>query len=127
LGGKERGMSEKPPEKLLKITLHIGDYLAETNTLGTTEHGANFLLLCAFYRSCKPLPLALNELCRIARAETKADRAAVTRVLEKFWTKQEDGYTHTIAQADIRATLAFHAKQKINGDQGGRPRKPKPK
>lgn len=101
-----------------------GDYAKKTARLSLAEHGAYTLLLDEIYSTEEPLPADTDELCRICRALTKDERAAVIKVADKFFPVGSDGLRHNeradeeIAQARPKIEAA-----KANGKKGGRPKK----
>jgi uncharacterized protein YdaU (DUF1376 family) len=71
---------------------HIGDYLRDTVHLTMIEDGAYRRMLDLYYASEKPLPLDLNWLCRLMRAERDEERTAVEFVLQHYFQKTVDGW-----------------------------------
>lgn len=67
---------------------HLGDYAKDTGHLSLLEHGVYTLLLDAYYATERPIPA--DKAHRIAKANTKAERAAADSVLAYFF-KLEDG------------------------------------
>ena len=67
------------------------------------EHGAYTLMLDAHYASGNPLPLDIDRLHRLLVATTRAEQAAVTMVLDEFWTKTEAGWTNRRAGKELEA------------------------
>ena len=81
----------------------IGDYQGKTAGLVAVEHGVYSLLLDAFYATEQPLPLDDGELCVIARAFDDVSRAAVQKVLERYWRKTPEGWVNARAEKEISA------------------------
>lgn len=81
--------------------LHVGDYYASTLELSADEHGAYLMLLMAYYRSERPLPLSMKEIYRIARSTTDDHRAAVDYVLGRYFEKRADGYYNERCEYEI--------------------------
>ena len=97
---------------------YVGDYLRDTARLSMLEHGAYSLLLGHYYAEELPIPPDMTEVYTMVRAMTPADRKAVDKVLERYFTKQPDGYHN--ARADKEIAVSKQARD--NGKRGGRPR-----
>lgn len=80
---------------------HLGDYARDTGHLSLLEHGVYTLLLDAYYSREKPLPADPRECCKLARAVSKADKAAVAYILREFFTESPEGYRQARADAEI--------------------------
>ena len=80
---------------------HIGDYAADTAHLSWDEDMAYTRLIRAYYKTEKPIPLDLNEACRLARATTKGQREAVEKVLAEFFLESTDGRRQKRCDAEI--------------------------
>lgn len=101
-----------------------GDYAKKTARLTLAEHGAYALLLDELYSSEEPLPADTEELCRICRAISKAERDAVIRVAEKFFPVGDDGLRRNDrAEEEIAKARPKIDAAKANGKKGGRPKK----
>lgn len=101
-----------------------GDYAKKTARLTLAEHGAYALLLDELYSSEEPLPADTDELCRICRAISKAEREAVIRVVEKFFPQGPDGFRRNErAEEEITKARPKIDAAKANGKKGGRPKK----
>ena len=100
---------------------HIGDYLRDTAHLTLVEHGAYRRMLDLYYASEKALPLDSVWLCRLVRADTDEERAAVAFVLKHFFEKFEDGWRNKRADAEIKSSYARAKAARLNGKKGGRP------
>lgn len=83
------------------IEWHIGDYLRDTAHLSMLEDAAYRRLLDRYYTSEQPLPADVRACCKLARASTAAERAAVAAVLREFFILGPDGYRQTRADAEI--------------------------
>ena len=90
----------------------IGDYHGKTAGLVAVEHGVYSLLLDAFYATEKPLPLDDDELCVIARAFDDVSRAAVRKVLDRYWRETPDGWVNSRALEEIVKAKELQAAQK---------------
>ena len=99
----------------------IGDYARDTSRLSIAEHGAYCLMLDEFYSSEEPLPKDRDELYIIMRAIKPQDRAAVDKVLDKYWVLEDDGYINNKALKVMRNAQEYStaqaAKAKIKWDK----------
>lgn len=96
---------------------YVGDYLRDTARLSVLEHGAYSLLLDHYYAEELPIPLSMTEVYTMVRAMTSEDRAAVNKVLSRYFTKKSDGYHNARADHEIEVSR----KARDNGAKGGRP------
>jgi len=80
---------------------HLGDYAKDASHLSLIEDGAYRRLLDAYYIREQPLPGDLKLCCKLARANTKAERDAVKYVLGEFFDLRDDGYHQNRADAEI--------------------------
>lgn len=102
---------------------HIGDYLLDTAHLTFIEDAAYRRLLDRYYTQEAPLVNDPAVLCRIVRAITPEEKAAVQAVLSEFFTLTEDGWSHKRCNAEIAAYQAKAQANRENGSKGGRPKK----
>lgn len=109
---------------------HIGDYDADTAHLSWVEDMAYTRLLRLYYRKELPIPCDLAEACRLVRAQTRDQRAAVSSVLKEFFSLQEDGWHQKRCDADVDRYQKKVEHNREAGKKGGRPPKcktqPKP-
>lgn len=103
---------------------HIGDYAKKTSSLSLIEHGAYLLMMQAFYGSEEPLPPEKQELYRVAKAHTKMEKAAVDKVVAKFWKQTPAGLVNGRAIEEMKAASELAEVARRNGAKGGRPKKP---
>lgn len=82
---------------------HIGDYASATRHLSWDEDCAYRRLLDVYYTTEKPLPLDAKQVCRLAVARTKSQRAAVLVVLHEFFEQTDAGWVCARAEAEIEA------------------------
>ncbi|HZR03669.1 MAG TPA: YdaU family protein [Burkholderiales bacterium] len=82
---------------------YLGDYDGATAHLSWDEDMAYTRLLRAYYRREAPIPDA--EKYRLARASTKAQRAAVDSVLGEFFQRDGDVWRNKRADEEIAAYL----------------------
>jgi uncharacterized protein YdaU (DUF1376 family) len=83
---------------------HLGDYDGATVHLSWDEDMAYTRLLRAYYRREKPIPD--GEKYRLARAVSRAHRAAVDIVLAEFFDLRDDGWHNKRADEEIAAYQA---------------------
>ena len=102
---------------------HIGDYAAATEHLSWDEDQAYTRLLRVYYRDERPIPAEVAKACRLVRATTAAQRAAVETVLGEFFVLQDDGWHNKRADAEIVSAQDRAAFNREVGKKGGRPSK----
>lgn len=85
---------------------HLGDYAKDTAHLSMIEHGAYRILLDAYYTREVPLPTDRRACYKLARAQSKDERAAVDYVLEEFFFEQGDGFHNERCDAEIAGYYA---------------------
>jgi uncharacterized protein YdaU (DUF1376 family) len=83
------------------VERHFGDWARDTAHLSMLEDGAYNRLCDLYYTREEPLPIDLDACCRLARATSKNERAAVSSVLREFFTKTDDGWRHKRCDAEI--------------------------
>jgi uncharacterized protein YdaU (DUF1376 family) len=95
---------------------NIKDYSFATMHFDYVHHGAYLKLISLYYESEKPLPLDVNEIILITQARKEEEVNAVKYILEKFFTKTEDGYIQKRCDAEIQAfkNKSDKAKKAIN-------------
>lgn len=82
---------------------NIGDWLPATLDMSAIEEGIYCRLLTWYYSHEQPLPLTWRELNKIARCTCPAERAAVQRVVSRFFSITEDGWRHEKAESVLNA------------------------
>ena len=87
---------------------HLGDYARDAGHLTLAEHGAYTLLLDRYYATERPI--GREEAFRICRAASKADKAAVSRVLSEFFRWTDEGYRNKRADDEIARAQAKSGK-----------------
>lgn len=102
---------------------YMGDYLRDTLGLSMPEDGAYNRLIDFYYSTEQPLPLAKDELYRIARATGKKDQEAIDLVIKRFFQATPDGYRHKRIDVEIEKSKEKAKANQANGQKGGRPRK----
>ena len=78
---------------------HLGDYARDAGHLTLAEHGAYTLLLDRYYATERPI--GREEAFRICHANSRADREAVTRILQEFFRWTDEGYRNKRADEEI--------------------------
>lgn len=73
---------------------HLGDWAKDTSHLTMLEEGAYRRLVDVYYIKEKPLPKAIRDIYKLARAAARAERQAVDAVLREFFQEREDGWHH---------------------------------
>lgn len=102
-----------------------GDITIKTGDLSLTEFGAYDRLLDHYY--AKEKAIEPDRVYTVARCQTAADRRAVDRVLNEFWTRTESGWVQQRADEMIADALPRIEAAKANGKLGGRPKGSKKK
>lgn len=97
---------------------YVGDYLRDTARLSVLEHGAYGLLLDYYYAEETPIPLDLDEVCRMVRAMRQDERKAVEKILAIYFKQEADGYHQKRVDEEIHVST----KARENGGKGGRPK-----
>jgi uncharacterized protein YdaU (DUF1376 family) len=80
---------------------HLGDYDSATSHLTWDEDMAYTRLMRVYYRDEKPLPVNLPKVCRLVRAQTRVQKAAVAMVLDEFFVKADDGWRNKRCDQEI--------------------------
>lgn len=108
------------------VELYPGDYMRDTADLSLVEHGAYLLLLLHYYSTETAIPSDNPTLFRIARAMSDDEKAAVSKVAERFFpVMSSDGLRHNVrADEEIAKARARIDSARENGKRGGRPKKP---
>ena len=102
---------------------NIGDYAAATAHLSFLEDCAYRRLIDLYYSKEQPIPADTAKACRLVRATSKDERAAVQTVLAEFFTETPGGWTHGRCDADIDAYQQKAESNRVAGKKGGRPKK----
>lgn len=103
---------------------HIGDYAKKTGQLTLMEHGAYLLMLHAYYGTERPLPTG-DVLYRVVRAFTKAEKAAVDKVVAMFWKQTPNGgLVNGRAFTELEEAIDLRDVARANGSKGGRKKNP---
>jgi uncharacterized protein YdaU (DUF1376 family) len=89
---------------------HIGDYISATAHLSWAEDCAYRRLLDAYYTREAPLPADVAACCRLVRAASKDERAAVGAVLREFFQPGPNGWSHRRCDAEIERASSKRTK-----------------
>jgi uncharacterized protein YdaU (DUF1376 family) len=73
---------------------HLGDWAKDTVHLTMLEEGAYRRLVDVYYVKEKPLPKAIRDIYKLARAGARPEREAVDAVLREFFQERDDGWHH---------------------------------
>jgi uncharacterized protein YdaU (DUF1376 family) len=87
-----------------------GDYQRDTRGLSLAEHGAYNQLLDSYY-SEEELPADLPTLYRIAGAMDDLERAAVDKVVKKYFTAQGERLVQERVERELAARREFKANE----------------
>ena len=104
----------------------MGDYLTGTVHLSWLEDCAYRRLMDVYYSRELPIPADISKACRLVRAVSKDERAAVQVVLEEFFCLTDEGWSHSRCDAEIEKGRVLKDRAKSNGMKGGRKPKQNP-
>lgn len=93
---------------------HIGDHSRDTAHLSLIEEGVYRRMLDLYYANELPLQSDLTALCRVLRARTEDERAAVQTVLAEFFTAFPEGYRHKRCDEELAKLLEKSAKARAS-------------
>lgn len=96
---------------------HLGDYAKDTRTLSTYEHGVYNLLLDLYYT--EEAAISSADALAVCRPENAKERAAVSRVLSRFFVQEGDLWRNHRADEEIAKYQAKSDKNKAIGHLGG--------
>lgn len=99
---------------------HLGDYARDAGHLSMLEHGAYTLLLDRYYSTEQPIPA--DQVYRVARAHSAAEKKAVDSVLHEFFVLDNGVWTKGRVQEEIVKAQAKIEAARTNGVKGGRPK-----
>lgn len=105
---------------------HIGDYLSATAHLSWTEDCAYRRLLDAYYTREAALPADVAACCRLVRALSKDERAAVDVVLREFFALTDEGWRHGRCDEEIGKATAKRAKAAESANKRWQPKSASP-
>lgn len=85
----------------IKIQLHIGDYIRDTEDLSLLQHGVYLRLMMVYYSTGKPLPNDMTRLCRRIHATSVEERSAVEHCLGEFFKLEGPGWMHKRIEMEL--------------------------
>jgi uncharacterized protein YdaU (DUF1376 family) len=88
------------------------DYVADTGHLTLAQHGAYLLLMAHYYITGRPIPVNAEQVHRICRCTTDADRHAAEQVLREFFSLEGDLYRHSRVDAELAKAVDISAKRR---------------
>lgn len=98
---------------------HLGDYIKATAHLSNEEDLAYRRLLDMYYDTEQKIPTDIPWVSRRLRVSEKV----IENVLNDFFVSTPEGWLNHRAEQEIRDFHGFLHKQRLNGKQGGRPKK----
>src|SRR4051812_28230590 len=101
-------------KKDLWMPLYVGEYLADTGHLTTTQHGAYLLLLMHYWRK-RELPSDDKQLAAIAKLPLRI-WLDIKETLQAFFY---DGWRHKRVEAEFQRRLEVSEKRAAAGSKGG--------
>lgn len=101
---------------------NIADYIKDAWHLNAIEHGIYRLLIDWYYLEEKQIPAETQVVMRRLRLGLEDERFLVN-VLRDFFILTENGYYHTRIELELERYKTQFAKNRVNGKQGGRPKK----
>lgn len=108
-----------------RFTKDLGDFITACAHLSLLEEGVYNRLLDIVYSSEKPLPVDIPAVCRLCRARSPEECAAVEAVLKEFFILGAAGWSQSRADEEIARSQNRATKCRENGKAGGRPVKRK--
>lgn len=87
------------------------DYIANTGHLSLQEHGAYLLLMAHYYMTGNPIPANAEQVHRICRCTTDAERAAADSVLAQFFIEQDGEHHHERIDDELKKSNEISEKR----------------
>jgi uncharacterized protein YdaU (DUF1376 family) len=100
------------------MPFYTGDYLRDTRHLSPLKHGIYVLLLMHCWDTKGPLPLDEPECAGIANCRSQDEVESLRYILQRFFTKGEDGWYNNRMQREIERCEALSEKRKLAGAKG---------
>lgn len=101
-------------KKDLWMPLYVGEYLADTGHLTTTQHGAYLLLLMHYWRK-RELPNDDKQLAAIAKLPLRI-WLDIKETIQAFFY---DGWRHKRVEAEFQRRMEVSEKRAAAGSKGG--------
>lgn len=98
----------------LWMPLNVGDYLADTGHLSTTQHGAYLLLLMHYWRK-RELPTDDKQLAAIAKLPLRI-WLDMRETIQAFFF---EGWRHKRVEAELQKRMEVSEKRAAAGAKGG--------
>ena len=102
---------------------HIGDFRSATIHMNRIERAIYRELLDIYYDTEVPLPIDKTKIYRQVSARDSEEMLIVDRILEDFFSLEDDGYHNKRADFEINVYQQKAKIAKENGKKGGRPPK----
>lgn len=99
---------------------HLGDYAKDAGHLSMLEHGAYTMLLDRYYTG--EGPIGKEEVYRVTRARSRAEKSALSFVLDKFFTFHDGAYHNHRADEELARYASRRELNRQLGRKGGRPK-----
>lgn len=101
------------------MPLYVGDYLADTGHLSTTQHGAYLLLIMHYWRT-GGLPNEDRQLAKITKLPLKIWTEAVRPAMEDLFHEVDgDPWRHGRIDAELEKMIKVSEKRALAGQMGG--------
>lgn len=95
------------------------DYIGDTLNLSLAEHGAYLLLMAHYYINGEGIPASREQVHRICRCATNAERRAAEQVINSFFTRDGQVFRHKRIEAEISRSSELREKRRESGRLGG--------
>jgi uncharacterized protein YdaU (DUF1376 family) len=109
--------TKKPPKHDTWMPLYISDYLVDTMSLSTEQHGAYLLLLMAAWKADATLPNDPAQLAQISRL-TPQQWSRHEPVLRTFFFVTAECWIHNRVRAELDMAKANVEKKSAAGKAG---------
>lgn len=87
------------------------DYIANTGHLSLQEHGAYLLLMAHYYMTGNPIPANAEQMHRICRCTTDAEKSAAESVLAQFFIEQDGQHHHERIDDELKKSNEISEKR----------------